>query len=271
MAHTALATVITAFTSSIALAGPGVQSDYYVQGSDEIIYVIRGNKVVNSFPTQNDGSGPLYVYGDTVCSTDSSMLSGGCYSLDGVPNGHVFTNGGIGTPIVRDAATDGARVFVFAVLSQDVNVTDLDFDNPIAIINLPNPGTFPFIGIAYDPTDDTLWLSGNNVKEMRQYDMNGNLITSFPIAANTAGALAFDPADQTLWFIDNPTAVMYQYSRNGDLLDIISPAGLPTQQYNGGDINLAQSAPCPADFNGDGQLNFFDISEFIEAFNKGCP
>ncbi|MEX0876126.1 MAG: hypothetical protein WD114_01595 [Phycisphaerales bacterium] len=31
-------------------------------------------------------------------------------------------------------------------------------------------------------------------------------------------------------------------------------------------------APCsnPADFNGDGVLNFFDISGFLQAFNQGC-
>ena len=26
-----------------------------------------------------------------------------------------------------------------------------------------------------------------------------------------------------------------------------------------------------ADFNGDGQFNFFDVTQFIVAFNEGCP
>ncbi len=29
--------------------------------------------------------------------------------------------------------------------------------------------------------------------------------------------------------------------------------------------------PCPGDFNMDGQLNFFDFVDFINAFNAGCP
>lgn len=29
--------------------------------------------------------------------------------------------------------------------------------------------------------------------------------------------------------------------------------------------------PCEGDFNGDGQLNFFDFVDFINAFNAGCP
>lgn len=56
-----------------------------------------------------------------------------------------------------------------------------------------------------------------------------------------------------------------------------SDQGFPTQgggasfwdniQLTGGD------APCtnPADLNGDGILNFFDVSLFLEAFSQGCP
>lgn len=272
MTRMGMTLTLAGLTASLCYGGDGVQSNYYVQAANEVIYVIRGTDVVDSFPSLNDGSGPLYVYGDSVCSTDSNMLTGGCYSLEGVPNGHVFSNPGIGIAIVRDAATDGERVFVFSVLSQDVNTADQDFDDLAAIINLPNPGTYPFIGIAYDPTDNTLWLSGNNIPEIRQYDLDGILIQSFPIAAHPAGALAFDPADQTLWFIHNPSGTLYQYSRSGELLDSFVPTGLPSgQQYNGGDINLAVSVPCPGDFNGDGQLNFFDVSDFLKAFNKGCP
>jgi len=39
-------------------------------------------------------------------------------------------------------------------------------------------------------------------------------------------------------------------------------------------ISLTQgTAPCtnPADFNGDGTLNFFDISAFLDAYSAGCP
>ncbi len=33
----------------------------------------------------------------------------------------------------------------------------------------------------------------------------------------------------------------------------------------------ATAPACPADFSGDGQLNFFDISIFLQAFGDGCP
>lgn len=38
-----------------------------------------------------------------------------------------------------------------------------------------------------------------------------------------------------------------------------------------GPISIAETDPCPADLNGDGVLNFFDISDFIAAFNAGDP
>jgi hypothetical protein len=30
------------------------------------------------------------------------------------------------------------------------------------------------------------------------------------------------------------------------------------------------SPPCPADFNGDGFVDFFDDADFVEAFETGC-
>ncbi|MFK7884371.1 MAG: hypothetical protein AB8F26_09355, partial [Phycisphaerales bacterium] len=37
-------------------------------------------------------------------------------------------------------------------------------------------------------------------------------------------------------------------------------------------VYRGESLPdCPADFNGDEMLNFFDVVEYINAFNAGCP
>lgn len=36
-------------------------------------------------------------------------------------------------------------------------------------------------------------------------------------------------------------------------------------------VSLGNDSSCTADLNGDGELNFFDVSEFIQAFTAGCP
>ncbi len=46
-----------------------------------------------------------------------------------------------------------------------------------------------------------------------------------------------------------------------------------TAVYGGGlkVYDLAPCTPCPADFNNDDQLNFFDISAFLVAFQNQDP
>jgi hypothetical protein len=38
-----------------------------------------------------------------------------------------------------------------------------------------------------------------------------------------------------------------------------------------GIVEVATPNPCAADLNNDGQLNFFDVSEFLSVFGAGCP
>ena len=38
-----------------------------------------------------------------------------------------------------------------------------------------------------------------------------------------------------------------------------------------GVVEIASPNPCQADLNNDGQLNFFDVSEFLSIFGTGCP
>jgi len=46
-----------------------------------------------------------------------------------------------------------------------------------------------------------------------------------------------------------------------------SPGGLVVN----GIVEVATPNPCTADLNNDGQLNFFDVSEFLGIFGDGCP
>ncbi|MFG0314401.1 MAG: hypothetical protein ACF8LL_09475, partial [Phycisphaerales bacterium] len=36
-------------------------------------------------------------------------------------------------------------------------------------------------------------------------------------------------------------------------------------------VNVGFSFACLADLNGDGEVNFFDVSVFLSAYNFGCP
>lgn len=60
---------------------------------------------------------------------------------------------------------------------------------------------------------------------------------------------------------DDPNTTDLGVSRTGAIIDMgaieFDVAGAPSD--------------CPADLNGDGVLNFFDVSAFLTAFNAGCP
>lgn len=65
--------------------------------------------------------------------------------------------------------------------------------------------------------------------------------------------------------------VRVEFFENGGgagLITTMSGPGFPLSTLNGIFISHDESNPCSiADFNGDGELNFFDVTQFIEAFN----
>jgi hypothetical protein len=77
-------------------------------------------------------------------------------------------------------------------------------------------------GIAYDPTDDSLWLLqvySNGIGDLLHYDTSGNQLGKFPINGPGAGSgIALDLADQTLWVYDTIYEDLWQYDKLGNAL-----------------------------------------------------
>jgi predicted outer membrane repeat protein len=71
----------------------------------------------------------------------------------------------------------------------------------------------------------------------------------------------FSDSTGSLRVQDDPNTSDFGVSRTGPVIDMgafeFDVAGAPSD--------------CPADLNGDGVLNFFDVSAFLTAFNAGCP
>lgn len=217
----------------------GVLSKYYLTGNDGYAYVVQGQSVINSFQMVNSDPGPILIVGSNLIVTANSGTDfGGYYDIDGNPTGETFTNPSRGIPIERDGATDGTHLYGLSILAQDIMIYDRSFSNRQTLKHWSTQLGLRYRGIAYDPTDNTFWLSGNTIAEMHHVDIAGNFISSFPIATSSASALALDPVDGTLWFNKNGTNDLYQYSKSGQLLDSFTVQNLPTQQYSGGDIYI---------------------------------
>lgn len=117
-----------------------------------------------------------------------------------------------------------------------------------------------------------------------------NIILSQLVFRNAAGdaleAVELDAIDpmtdpMNVWVMKQLTAIAPAGTTNVDVfllhIQLGADQGFPTQ--GGGasfwdNVSLVGGdAPCtnPADLNGDGELDFFDVSLFLTEFNNGCP
>jgi hypothetical protein len=131
----------------------------------------------------------------------------------------------------------------------------LKWQDPRILFSLGGPETGDhWLGIAYDPLNNSLWISGFPPTspvdyELADYSLSGTLLSSFTTGLGLMAALGFDPADGTLWFSYNESNMLYQYSTSGTLLQTGTPSGLPSgfNSFLAGDFAEGpQEAPEPS-------------------------
>jgi hypothetical protein len=155
---------------------------------------------------------------------------------------------------LSDGTSDGTRNYTVDQINANVIATDLNWQNPSVLFSLPGSGR-DYIGVAYDPRNNSLWISGYETDVIADYSLNGTLLSSFntglPISPYITGAygaqaLAFDPADSTLWFAYSGFNTLYQYSTSGVFLQSGIPNGLPTYFNTGGNDAGDFAEPVPS-------------------------
>ena len=264
----AVASIFAAAASAQSFTGPA--SKYYLAGNDRI-YVVQGSRVVASFPMAYSnyyGEGVLAV-SDTIRSRARyrSMpedLAAGEYTLSGEPTGHTYITPRLPLSAfsVYDGTTDGMYNYFpdhnggLAEGSGGIYRTDYYWQNPQFVFypQFFRPPSFEFgsqgvSGIAYDATNNSLWLSSKPSSWIADYSLDGVLLSVFDTGTQGPGeynaALGVDPADHTLWLITNPTGLLRQYSLDGPtfghLLQSGTVAGLPIQWVDSGEFQV-----CPA-------------------------
>ena len=98
---------------------------------------------------------------------------------------------------------------------RDVYATDTDFENPVVLFSIDSGDA---LGITYDPTNDSLWIADFSGGLVTNYDLAGNVLSSFNSGLANQGALALDWADDTLWQVEWLTQTVYQWDKAGNLL-----------------------------------------------------
>ncbi len=145
----------------------------------------------------------------------------------------------------------------------------LDVNNDGMVVGYAWDGTFSGI-----PPHAFAWVDGT------MYDLNDYLATT----TNRAGA-PFDVLLRATGVNDNGDIVGFGALKNGDLASFVirgfDPGSTCPADFNGdGSLDffdlsafleaLGNEDPA-ADFSGDGQYDFFDVSAFLDAYGEGCP
>jgi len=251
--------------SSASWAAPftGPISPYYLDNyNTDTIYVVQGTSVINSFPwaygagTSGCPSGAYCEGGLAVTNVVSTTWFGnffgaagtaGEYSLSGTPIGSWSDTpplAGESTSEVTDGTSDGTSNYAVEYQNsngtENVIVTNLDWQNPTVLFQICSCSE-DYSGIAYDPANNSLWISGYFLDTISDYSLTGTLLSSFTTGLLRMTALGFDPADGTLWFSNHQSSTLYQYSTSGTLLQDGTPSGLPSDYNLSGDF--AEVAP----------------------------
>jgi hypothetical protein len=204
---------------------------YLTDYSHTMCYVVQNGVVVRRFLRQSIYDGPALVVQGTVKMFAQNWIGVGReYDYDGNLLVGQYPNPGFVD--CYDGATDGARNWTIAhndtALFFPVLVGDADWGN-LQVAFVPTSRSF---GIAYDPTDDTLWIT-NNVSgsdRVQHYTTAGVLLGEFTYPWISLGGygIALDPIDQTLWIPGaiNTRGWLFQFSKSGTPLQAFQVPGI---------------------------------------------
>ena len=151
--------------------------------------------------------------------------------------------------VARDIEVEDGRAFVLS----DGKLTILDVSDPT------EPGLLGEFTIP--SAADPFFIAGNNlaVDGDDAYVMNGSR-ELLVLDVSDPGAVGVIGINSSIGFIGDITV-------QGDELYVVDQStGLKIL-----DVSNSCEVNCPADMNGDGDFNFFDLSAFLEAFRNREP
>ena len=225
-------------THSIAQTQPF----YITNGDSSIAYIVQNGVLQSSFPTFPLAY-PLAVR-NTALIHHRDDTGATEYSLAGAPTGTTYTGNGAFTQLL-DGTTDGTQ-FNYGVECCDavnsVVQTNLNWEGSTALFTLQ--GGTGGQGIAYDTTDDTLFVSTFE-GGIDHYSLTGTLLGSFPAPRTNLCCLAFEESSGTLWGLERGPDDLIQFDKTtGAILQTIDVPGFSAGNAFGGEMASA-AGPAP--------------------------
>jgi hypothetical protein len=226
---------LAAVLSVVVLAVPFGRcqtSELYMLYSPNVIYpvgttyVYQGGHQLRSWAHATPYEIPLAVVGGTVRQAAVfSGFSGSEYTSAGVPTGSHYA----AADHVFDAASDGTWIYGWNVETATLLRYDLNWNYNANLFSLGSSYSYAYMGITYDPQNDSIWLSPwngsiNSKGYLYDYALDGTLLRTLALAGSSemGSGLAYDLADNTLWMFNWGGNRLEQYSKDGNLLSTIS-------------------------------------------------
>jgi len=197
--------------------------------------------------------------------------AGGEYDLAGNFLGSTYTRGADGFSATIDGTTDGTYNYTASHTTGDVIRFDSAWSNPVILFNTGRIGDTG--GITYDPTDDTLWITGFGTDVVEHYAMDGTWLSSFAtgLGSGPIGVLALDHADGTLWLNlqGGNQHTFHQFSKAGVFLSSETYVTLSGHNILGGEFQYQDAGgPIGTNYCGPANLNSSGQSAVITAFGS---
>jgi hypothetical protein len=242
----ALLSLLTVLGTVTQAQGP-VGKLYVTDWLNFVNYVIQGPNVIQSAPQVPPAARCLKncpLFGETAIALPGSVRTmsfvgpGSEYTYDLVPTGTRYNP--IWGNAFLDATSDSTHIYVTS--SGIVYAFDHNWGNQELLFTYFNGDLF--LGITYDPSNNSLWLSSTYGHTIYDFSMSGELISQFTVPFNNMCGLAMD-VDGTLWVSSVGSGTFYHYDRNGNALGSAHYAALENVQTYGGEIlqeNQAKSA-----------------------------
>lgn len=243
MNRTFLLVGVVLASSSVFAQSQGPKGYYMTAGNDFTI-VRYDAGVVNTFATSGGEDFPIAVSGDirTAASGQFDPDHGGQYDLNGTWTGVDYSSFGYSpdlSMLFYDGTTDGSNHYVVNYGGNGgVWKTDRDWNNMTKLFDLG--GFANRLGITYDVDKQSLWVSGWDNGMVEEYDLAGNLLSSFDSGlSGSITALAMDQTTGTLWMgqVGND-GVFTGYSRSGNIVDRFQNTDLGRLNILGGEFNV---------------------------------
>jgi hypothetical protein len=264
---------------------------YVTDGDNDFVKAIQGGSVVDENLATGGSRRYRIAVRDTIWLGDMDQMPNAEFTLALDPTGDT-SPAGLDITEGTDGTTDGVWNYTVESFVSDAVVTryNLDWSGGDNVFDVS--GT-QIVGITYDSANGTLWISDQLF--IGEYDMDGNLLSSFAHAGDR-GSLAYEASTDTLWYVTNSGgSTIRQYAKDGTLLQTLNvpfggnvwgaefrlaEAGCFADCDGNGELNildfvcyqgLFQSGDAGADCDGNGELNILDFVCFQAEFVAGCP